>query len=363
MKYIKYITMGLLVGLFAACSDKDVTYDMTQADNSTKAFVQIFNMAPIANSAANYAYMVDINGYQYQNNMASMLLPRNGVPSGGTNLFFTVDAGTLSIKLHKKENVTYVKEGNGYYYIDVYGVKNVIQNGTTIYLLESDNVKDAQGNVLKDAVQYAGENLDGKNVRDSLLNIKERFVAEPYYSGSCQVAAGKRYHVFIYDMSKDPIAVEMDNIPAMPEVQRQNTGVELPEPIGEGVIIKFYNFLYESEGVPYPHKLQAYFKNQETGVYDVKCGEPFGFGEACKWSIVPLIKQAYNDLGRNRMDFNFHVIDASGHDLGVLTYGTNNKEFTDYYSRYDIGRAYMMFAIGVRDGSGVTMVTPRWVSM
>ena len=115
MKYIKYITMGLLVGLFAACSDKDVTYDMTQADNSTKAFVQIFNMAPI-------------NGYQYQNNMASMLLPRNGVPSGGTNLFFTVDAGTLSIKLHKKENVTYVKEGNGYYYIDVYGVKNVIQN-------------------------------------------------------------------------------------------------------------------------------------------------------------------------------------------------------------------------------------------
>ena len=143
---------------------------------------------------------------------------------------------------YKKENVTYVKEGNGYYYIDVYGVKNVIQNGTTIYLLESDNVKDAQGNVLKDAVQYAGENLDGKNVRDSLLNIKERFVAEPYYSGSCQVAAGKRYHVFIYDMSKDylaqlvneqmavlfPLEKEEIEVTDQPEVITESSGMQEP---------------------------------------------------------------------------------------------------------------------------------------
>ena len=57
--------MVLLVGLFAACSDKDVTYDMDKANDATKAYIQLFNMAPIANNAANYAYQIDINGYEY----------------------------------------------------------------------------------------------------------------------------------------------------------------------------------------------------------------------------------------------------------------------------------------------------------
>ena len=62
------------------------------------------------------------------------------------------------------------------------------------------------------------------------------------------------------------------------------------------------------------------------------------------------------------MDYNFHVIDNNGNDLGELVYGTNNKVFTDYWSSYYVGRAYTHFAIGVRDGSGVTMATPRWTS-
>ena len=39
MKYIKYITMVLLVGLFAACSDKDVTYDMEKASTVRSGYV------------------------------------------------------------------------------------------------------------------------------------------------------------------------------------------------------------------------------------------------------------------------------------------------------------------------------------
>ena len=108
--------MVLLVGLFAACSDKDVTYDMDKANDANQAYVQIFNMAPIANTAANYAYRVDINGYEYQNACAAVLQTRNGIPGGGTNLFFTVNAGTLNIKLHKKETVKYEKDANGLFY-------------------------------------------------------------------------------------------------------------------------------------------------------------------------------------------------------------------------------------------------------
>ena len=362
MKYIKYITMVLLVGLFAACSDKDVTYDVTKADSSNKAFVQIFNMAPIANSAANYAYMVDINGFKYQNNLASTLLPRNGVPSGGTNLFFTVDAGALNIKLHKKENVDYVKEDGGYYYIDVYGVKNLIRQDSMVYVIESDGVKDAQGNVLKGGFKFAGENLEGKFVRDEKLNIKERFVAEPYYTGSCQVAAGKRYHVFIHNMDADPVAIEVDELPAIAEVAQDWPSLDLTDYIGEGSNCKFYNFLYESTGAPFGKKLQTYLKNPDTGAFDIPYGEAIGYGEGTKWKVMPFKKSIYNSMGYGRVDYNFHVIGANGADEGVLTYGTNNREFTDYWTYY-VGRAYVMFIMGVRDGSGVTMATPRWTYM
>ena len=135
--------------------------------------------------------------------------------------------------------------------------------------------------------------------------------------------------------------------------------------IGEGFNSKFFNFLYESEGVPYPHKLQAFYKNQETGAFDVPGGEPFGFGEACKWKTIPMKKSTYNSSGYARMDYTFHVIDANGNDLGQLQYVKANgasAAWTDYWSSYYVGRAYSHFIIGVRDGSGITMVNTRWTS-
>ena len=353
--------MVLLVGLFAACSDKDVTYDMEKANDATQAYVQIFNMAPIANTAANYAYLVDINGYQYQNNYASTLLPRNGIPSGGTNLFFTVNAGALNIKLYKKENVVYQKDANGIFYVDGHGVTTRINVGDLVHFISGDKAVYVDGEAVTGHFEYnASMDIEGKTVRDANYTALERFKDDPYYTGATTLEAGKRYHVFIYDMEKDPIAVEMDPIPAIGEVKQDFDGTE--DIIGEGFNSKFYNFLYESVGVPYPHKLQAYYKNRETNVYDIPAGEPFGFGEACKWTTIPMKKSVYNSSGYSRMDFNFHVIDANGNDLGVLTYGTNNREYTDYYTYYYVGRAYTTFAIGVRDGSGITMVTPRWTS-
>ena len=362
MKYIKYITMGLLVGLFAACSDKDVTYDMTQADNSTKAFVQIFNMAPIANSAANYAYMVDINGFQYQNDYASTLLPRNGIPSGGTNLFFTVDAGTLSIKLYKKENVLYQQDGSGLFYVDGHGVTTRINAGDMVHVISGDGVI-INGVAATGHFNYdPSMNLVGKIVRNDKYTALERFKDDPYYVGSTQVAAGKRYHVFIYDMSKDPMAIEMDEIPeTMPDVKQVFDDVT--DIIGAGSYGKFYNFLYESEGVPFSKKLQTYLKNPESGEYDVKYGEPFGFGEGTKWTVIPFKKSVYNSSGYARVDYKFHVIGANGNDEGLLKKGAaNNTDVTDYWTYY-VGRAYTMFVGGVRDCSGVAVFTPRWTSM
>lgn len=362
MKYIKYITMVLLVGLFAACSDKDVTYDMTKADDANQAYVQIFNMAPIANTAANYAYRVDINGYEYQNDCAAVLQTRNGIPSGGTNLFFTVDAGTLNIKLHNKETVRYERDANGLFYKTYLKEIVRVNNGDMLFFVEGDGVY-ANGTLVKKELVYNGENIEGKPVRDKDQNALERIVEEPYYEGSVALQPGKRYQVVIYDLTKNPIAAEMDPIPAMGETQQQFDDVT--DIIGVGFNSKFYNFLFESEGVPYPHKLQAYYKNQETGEYDVPGGGAFGFGEACNWTIIPLKKSVYNSSGYARMDYTFHVIDANGNDQGQLNYvkanGTSGV-WTDYWSSYYVGRAYMHFIIGVRDGSGITMVNTRWTS-
>lgn len=366
MKYIKYITMVLLVGLFAACSDKDVTYDMTKANDGNQAYVQIFNMAPIANAAANYAYRVDINGYEYQNDCAAVLQTRNGIPSGGTNLFFTVDAGTLNIKLHKKETVKYEKDANGFFYKTYLKEVVRVNNGDMLYFVEGDGVI-ANGAVVKKELVYNGENIEGKIVRDKDQNALERIVEEPYYVGNTTLQAGKRYHVFIYDLAKDPIAVEMEPIPALAEVEQQFGDVT--DIIGAGCNGKFYNFLYESEGVPFTKKLQVYLYTRVEGAANVranynvetKVGKPFGFGEASEWVTIPLVKSVYNSSAYDRAYYQFHVIDANGNDEGVLTNGTGNKVFEDYWTYY-VGRAYLMFAIGVRDGSGVAMATPRWTS-
>ncbi len=362
MKYIKYITMVLLVGLFAACSDKDVTYDMDKANDATKAYIQLFNMAPIANNAANYAYAIDINGYEYVNDCAAVLQTRNGFPGGGTNLFMTVDAGTVNIKLYKKENVTYERDANGLFYVTFTRETVRVNPGDTIYFVESDGVV-VNGVKVKKELVYNGEDVVGKIVRDKDQNALERIVKEPYYVGQATVEAGKRYQVVIHDLAKDPVAVEMDAIPAMGEV-KQEFG-DVTDIIGEGFNSKFYNFLYESEGVPYPYKLQAFYKNQETGEFDVPGGEPFGFGEACKWKTIPMKKSTYNSSGYARMDYTFHVIDANGNDLGQLEYvkanGTSGA-FTDYWSSYYVGRAYTHFVIGVRDGSGVVMANARWTA-
>lgn len=354
--------MVLLVGLFAACSDKDVTYDMEKANDSSKAYVQIFNMAPIANNASNYAYQVDINGYEYVNDCAAVLQTRNGIPGGGTNLFFTVDAGTLNIKLHKKENVVYERDANGLFYVTFLRKTVRVNPGDTLYFVENDGIF-VNGTKVKKELIYNGEDILGKVVRDKDQNALERIVQAPYYEGSTTLQAGKRYQVFIHDLTKDPIAVEMDPIPAIGETQQQFDDVT--DIIGVGFNSKFYNFLYESEGVPYPHKLQAYYKNRETNVFDVPAGEPFGFGEACKWTTIPMKKSIYNSSGYSRMDYTFHVIDANGNDQGVLNYVKANgstAEWTDYWSSYYVGRAYLHCIIGVRDGSGITMVNTRWTS-
>lgn len=104
MKYLKYIIMSLvLVAAATSCSDRDVEFPWEPVDTSTKAFVQIMYMGPVASVAANNIYKITLNNQVYVNNGAAIMSTYNGTPGGGTGLFYTVDAGDVNIKLWKSD--------------------------------------------------------------------------------------------------------------------------------------------------------------------------------------------------------------------------------------------------------------------
>lgn len=99
------MALCLLLALVAtSCSDKDVTYQMTEVDESAKAYVQIGYIVPVSNVAANYIYYIGLNDVEYGNDGSTFLATYNLVPSGGVARYYTVDAGTLQVTLKGKSN-------------------------------------------------------------------------------------------------------------------------------------------------------------------------------------------------------------------------------------------------------------------
>lgn len=183
MKYIKYLTLCLLVALVASCADKDVTYQMTEVDNSKKAYVQIAYVAPVANVTANYIYYVDLNGVEYGNSGSSFLPTYNFIPSGSTSRYYVVDAGSLKVDLKaaKKDSVIYSNTATGleagkHYIVFVYDLKSapkVVETpeyptfpgsgstaehcGMRLY----NFVYEADGTPMTDKIQYAFKDSTG----------------------------------------------------------------------------------------------------------------------------------------------------------------------------------------------------------
>ncbi len=106
MKYLKYITMVLLVAVFAACGDKEVTYMTEPVDEATTAYVQVYWEVPLANVVANRVYKIQLNDVVYQNNGAAMMNPFGNYPSA--SYYYTVPAGEVKIVLYdNKDKVLY----------------------------------------------------------------------------------------------------------------------------------------------------------------------------------------------------------------------------------------------------------------
>jgi hypothetical protein len=157
------------------------------------------------------------------------------------------------------------------------------------------------------------------------------------YTKSVDLAPGK-WNIFVYDFDKDPIV--FDNGYPYETVVTNNTG--------EACWVKFYNFLYESKGIPTDLKIQYQYQytmdisTKEKSEW-LNVGSPVGFGETTGWQRIPVIKEVYISQGAARIDYKIRVQDENGNyinDLSLInTGGTAFVSYGDYWTA-TIGRRY-----------------------
>jgi hypothetical protein len=232
-------------------------------------------------------YFIDINGVEYGNNGATFLATFNSVPSGGTNRYYAVPAGTMNLKLHKRES-----DGSGGY------------NYPVVY--------------------------------DQNVNIE----------------AGKRYCIYVHDLNKAPIPIEMSPAPEFGKALDTDSLCR----------VQFINLLYEADGTPYTGKVQYGVQNLDTKEYE-PVGEPISFGECTSWWYTKIRKTVYNSSGSQRREVCLFAVDDSGAVTGMLPFTKANGsigEFTDYWTWY-IGRAYRQIAAGNCSSSSIRCTLYQFV--
>ena len=157
------------------------------------------------------------------------------------------------------------------------------------------------------------------------------------YNQNVTVEAGKRYCLYVHDLNKAPIPIEMTPAPEFSPALDTDSLCR----------VQFINLLYEADGTPYTGKVQYGVQNLDTKEYE-PVGTPISFGECTPWFMVNIRKTVYNSSGSQRREVCLFAVDNSGNVTGMLPYTKSNGtigDFTDYWTWY-IGRAYRQIAAG-----------------
>jgi hypothetical protein len=160
------------------------------------------------------------------------------------------------------------------------------------------------------------------------------------YNQDVTLSASKQ-NVVIHDFAQAPVV--FDN--GYPYVGN------LTEKTDSAAWIKFYNFLYETAGVPTTLRIQYQYIDVRTNLA-VNIGPPVSFGESTGWQSVPVIKKPTEIVaaGSRQVTFNMRVVDAAGTDLGKLSVRNTAGayvDYSDYWTLY-IGRRYHHMMAGFR---------------
>jgi hypothetical protein len=247
-------------------------------------------VVPVTAVIANNIYRVEIDGRLYSNNTAP-LLTYNAIPSGAVSGFYTIEPGTVNIKLYQGTD------------------------GTTLV-----------------------------------------------YDQNVTLEAGKQ-NVFVHDFNQPPVVID-NSYPYEKAVTLDTDTTSY---------VKFYNFLYETAGVPTTLRLQyqyiftrSYFNEKGERVIVNKdtldVGPPVAFGESTGWQPVKVFKEVYNAGGSARLDYLIQIVDADGNIVGRLqarTTGGTMQNYADFWTT-TVGRNVHHIFAGLRTaapGSAVRLFT------
>lgn len=153
--------------------------------------------------------------------------------------------------------------------------------------------------------------------------------------------AQKKQNLFVHDFNQPPVV--FDN--GYPYIRRQTVTTD------SITWVKFYNFLYETAGVPTTLKLQYQYISHRTS-QPVNIGSPVAFGESTGWQQVLLVKPSLL-VNERRIDYRIKVVDDEGNIVGDLIIKNSSGKYVTYsdYWTGTLGRFVHHTLSGMRDAS------------
>ena len=264
MKIMKYLSLIAGAAMMFSCEKQEIEYNATPVSNMAE--FQLFYYVPVTAVAANNITKVEVNDQLYSNYKAP-LNTYNGIPSGATGKFFTVNPGNINIKL------------------------------------------------------YQGTDM-----------------ATKAYDNTASLSA-KKQMIFVHSFTQPPVVIDA-GFPYKANVAEYTDSTAW---------VRFYNFMYETAGVPTTLKLQYQYLSSRTNL-PVNVGKPVGFGEATDWIPVTVVKTDIISAGSRTISFKIKQVDAGGNptdDLQVMGTGGKYAAYTGT-ATLSIGRRYNQIIAGFR---------------
>jgi hypothetical protein len=172
------------------------------------------------------------------------------------------------------------------------------------------------------------------------------------YDQNVTLVAGKQ-NIFVHSFTQPPVVID-NGFPYENAVTLDTDTTSY---------VKFYNFLYESAGVPTTLRLQYQYiftrihfnekgeKDDKVTKDTLNVGSPVAFGETTGWQPVKVFKEVYNAQGSARLDYLIQVVDANGNITGRLQArtvgGSTLVNYADFWTA-TVGRNVHHIFSGVR---------------
>lgn len=307
MKSIKYLLLGLAVGLMAtSCEKRTVEFDWSESTG--KVSYQVFNMNLMKNNSANAVKYLCVGDKEYANTHSAILSPYNFAPSGAVGTFYTCDpCSSMTISMRTETSDPQFDPSTGGPVLDENGDPVIIYEETEVY----NNV------------------------------VEHNFEAD------------KKYQIFVYDYTKAPVVIDEPGAPVQ-ELDMDSLGNSTQSGW------RLYNFMFEQDGTPTPAviKVGAKYKKGETEYYEET--EWIEFGKASEWFTVFVDRTDSYGSGLNTSGYSRVWCDVLISYDGGATSEVLIKD--DYWTTY-IGRAYYFILRGDKGSKTVTNELIRFTAL